>query len=317
VALAPASGVRTAVPEDLPALRRIAAGALRWDADAAALPDLLWPRADTEFALVSEADGVPVGFLLGALGREPRDPAAARRGHVNLLAVDAAARRQGHGTALLAELERRLRSVGALDLLIGGATPRFAWPGIDVRYTAATCFAEARGYVRQREAVNMTVDLETAAVAGRLATEVAEKRLAGLRITVRRMTEADRGLIEPWLAGWGGTWREETLATLDRAQRDWTAGTYIAVRREGTAQAEYVGFADFGVNRRDWFGPIGTAGELRGLGIGGVLLRRCLREMRELGFRAVQLGWVGAVPFYARTVDAHIERVYWMYRRDR
>ena len=179
MALAPASGLRSAVPEDLPALRRIAAGALRWDADAAELPRLLWPNTDTEFALVSEADGVPVGLMLGSLGREPRDPAGARRGHVDLLAVD------------------------------------------------------------------------------------------------------------------------------------------IAVRRDGTAQAEYVGFASYGVNRRDWFGPMGTGGELRGLGIGGVLLRRCLREMRELGYRSAQVGRVGPVPFYARTVDAYIERVYWMYRKDR
>jgi GNAT superfamily N-acetyltransferase len=316
VALAPASGPRTAVPEDLPALRRIAAGALRWDADAAALPDLLWPNTDTEFALISEVDGVPVGLAFGSLGREPRDPATARRGHVNLLAVDEAVRRQGQATALLAELERRLRSVGARDLLIGGATPRFAWPWIDVRYTAATCFAEARGYVRQREAVNMTVELEGAAQTGLLATELEEKRLAEHRITVRRMTEADRPGIEAWLATWGGTLREETLATLDHA-RDWTAGTYLAVRREGTEQAEYVGFANYGVNRRDWFGPMGTADELRGLGIGRVLLRRSLGEMRELGLRTAQIGWVGPIPFYVRTVDAYIERAYWMYRRDR
>jgi hypothetical protein len=63
---------------------------------------------------------------------------------------------------------------------------------------------------------------------------------------------------------------------------------------------------------------MGTGGELRKLGIGGVLLRRCLNDMRELGHvRTAQIGWVGPIPFYARTVDAYVERVYWMYRRDR
>ena len=318
MAVSPASGVRAAVPEDLPALRRLAAASLHWDADAAELVDLLWPTTDTEFALVDEVDGALVGLALGSLGPEPRDPAAARRGHVNLLAVGPGARRQGRATALLHALERRLGSVGAGDVLIGGATPRFAWPGIDVRYTAATCFAEARGYVRQREAVHMTVELGTAAAAGRLATELDEKRLAKQSITVRALSEADRERITPWLAGWGGTWREETLSTLDRiAEGGDGAGTFVAVLRDGAADSEYVGFASYGVNRRDWFGPMGTGGELRKLGIGGVLLRRCLSEMRELGYQSAQIGWVGPVGFYARTVDAYVERVYWMYRRGR
>jgi len=320
VAVSPASGVRTAVPDDLPALRALAADSLHWDADAAELVDLLWPTTDTEFALVDEVDGAVVGLALGSLGPEPRDPVAARRGHVNLLAVGPEVRRQGHATALLQAMERRLGQVGAGDVLIGGATPRFAWPGIDVRYTAATCFAEARGYVRQREAVNMTVELDAAAAAGRLATELDEKRLAEHRITVRKLTEADRARITPWLATWGGTWREETLSTLNEAAagRNGTTGTYVAVLRDGAADAEYVGFASYGVNRRDWFGPMGTGGELRKLGIGSVLLRRCLNDMRELGrLRTAQIGWVGPIGFYARTVDAYLERVYWMYRRDR
>jgi mycothiol synthase len=313
VAVTPASGVRAAVPEDLPALRRLAVETLRWDADAAELVDLLWPSTDTEFALVDEADGAVVGLAFGSLGREPRDPAASPRGHVNLLAVAAEARRQGRATALLGAMERRLGSVGAVDVLIGGATPRFAWPGVDVRYTAATCFAEARGYVRQREAVNMTVELDAAAAAGRLVTELDEKRLAGREITVRALSEADRERITPWLARWGGTWREEALSTLDR----FAGGTYIAVLRDGAADAEYVGFASYGVNRRDWFGPMGTAAELRELGIGGVLLRRALGDLREAGYRTAQIGWVGPVGFYARTVDAYVERVYWMYRKGR
>lgn len=315
MAATPAPDVRGAVPEDLPDLRALAAATLRWDAaDAAELVDLLWPRSETEFALVRTLNGTIVGFTYGSLAPVPRDPATARRGHINLLAVDAAVRRQGHATALVAELERRLTSVGAVDVLIGGATPRFAWPGIDVRYTAATSFAESRGYVRQRDAVNMTVELDVAAESGRLETEADEKRLAGHGLSVRRLVESDRERIGPWLATWGGTWREETLSTLDHPE---VAGTYVAVLRDGTANTEYVGFASYGVNRRDWFGPMGTVGELRNLGVGGVLLRRCLREMRERDHQTAQIGWTGPVAFYARTVDAYVERVFWMYRKDR
>jgi GNAT superfamily N-acetyltransferase len=230
-----------------------------------------------------------------------------------MLAVAAPARRRGIGGALLAELEQRLFAAGAAAVMLGGATPTFAWPGVDVRYTAAACLAEARGYAPAMHGVNMTVELETAEANGRLATGADERRLAAEGITVRRLVESDREPIAPWLADWGGTWGRETLSTLGRAN----AGTYIAVLRDGAADAQYVGFASHGVNRAGWFGPMGTGGPLRKLGIGRVLLRRCLADLRAEGHPTAQICWVGPVAFYARTVDAYVERVFWLYRKGR
>jgi predicted N-acetyltransferase YhbS len=325
--------VRGALAEDLPGFARIAAAALRWEPDAAALVDLLWPTAftapgdpaeaaretepETEpepaYALVAEADGAVAGFVLGSLGPVPADPAGARRGHVNMLAVDAAVRRRGIGGALLAELEERLFAAGAAVVMLGGATPTFAWPGVDVRYTAAACLAEAKGYAPATTGVNMTVELEIAEANGRLATAADEERFKAEGITVRRLVEADREPITPWLTAWGGTWSRETLSTLGRPD----AGTYIAVLRDGAADAEYVGFASYGVNRAGWFGPMGTGGPLRKLGIGGVLLRRCLSDLRAAGHTGAQICWVGPIAFYARTVDAYVERVFRLYRKER
>jgi mycothiol synthase len=160
----------------------------------------------------------------------------------------------------------------------------------------------------------MTVALGTAEADGRLATAADEQRLAAEGITVRRLVEADREPIMPWLNAWGGTWSREALSTLGRPD---TAGTYIAVLRDGAADAEYVGFASYGVNRAGWFGPMGTGGPLRKLGIGGVLLRRCLSDLRAAGHTESQICWVGPIAFYARTVDAYVERVFRLYRKER
>jgi ribosomal protein S18 acetylase RimI-like enzyme len=324
----PAATVRPATPQDLPGLARIAAAALRWDPDAAQLPALLWPSAEPGFALVAEVDGRPAGFALGSLGPESAQPVSAqpastqpanirpgagRRGHVNLLALDPALRRRGLGTALLAALESRLFDAGAAAVLLGGATPTFAWPGVDVRYTAACCLAESRGYERANEAVNMVVELAAASEAGLLATEQDERRLAGEGITVRRLLEADREAISPWLASWGGTWRWETLSTLGGEG----AGSHVAVLADGTAEPRYVGFASHGVNRVGWFGPMGTDSALRKSGIGRVLLRRCLADLHAAGLATSDICWVGPVAFYARTVDAHISRVFRLYRKGR
>lgn len=309
----PAARLRGAAASDLPELARIAAGALRWDPDAARLPELLWPTAEPGFAVVAEAEGTLAGFALGSLGPVPADPAAERRGHVNLLAVDASRRRRGIGSALLAELESRLFGAGASVVMLGGATPVFAWPGVDMRYTAANCLAEARGYQPTRHAVNMVVELDSAAEAGLLATEQDERRLAAEGVTVRRLTEEDRDLISPWLAAWGGTWKRETLSTLGRPD----AGSWVAVLADGTPDARYVGFASHGVNRAGWFGPMGTDTGLRKSGIGKVLLRRCLADVRAAGLATSDVCWVGPVAFYARTVDAYVNRVFQLYRKGR
>ena len=309
----PAAKVRTFVPADAPSLKRIASAALRFDRpDAADLVDLLWPQETPHLAVVAEVDGDVVGFAFGSLGRTHT---GALRGHINIFAVDPAAWRRGYGNALLAELEERLVAAGAAaeKLMIGGATFRFAWPGIDVRYTAASCLAEARGYRQYQPAMNMTVELDAAARAGRLATEDDEARLAGHGVTVRRLDKADTEKISPWLESWGGTWRQELLSTLDRPSG---AGAYLAVLRDGEPDAQYVGFAGYGVSRPDCFGPMGTASELRKLGIGRVLLRRCLADVRTAGYETAQITWVEPVAFYSRTVDAFVERMFWIYRND-
>ena len=297
----PARSVRGGERADIPALRRIAADALRWDAaDADGLVDLLWPWEHPELAVVAVEGDTPVGFALGSVRGE--------RGHINLLAIAAQARRRGHARALLDALERRLAGAGAQRILVGGASPRFAWAGVDVRYSAAGFLFESAGYTRASQVVNMTVDLVGADA--RLETASAERDLAAQGITVRPLREDDRAPVTPLLASFGGTWLEETLATLERPG----ARCHLAVRGDGAA-AEYLGFACHGVNRADWFGPMGTSELERSRGIGSVLLRRCLADLRAAGHAQAQIAWVGPTEFYAKVVDAYVERVFWIYRK--
>jgi hypothetical protein len=60
---------------------------------------------------------------------------------------------------------------------------------------------------------------------------------------------------------------------------------------------------------------MGTAEEARGLGVGRVLLRRCLADQAETGRQEAQIGWVGPIHFYARAIGARVERVFWLFRR--
>lgn len=262
------------------------------------MPGMPGPRRTVGFLAIS--DGELAGVALGSLAH--RDPAV---GHVDLIAVRPAVRRRGIGRALLGRVEAALAALGASEVRLAGNPPYYAWPGIDVRYTPAVCLASALGYQHQRTAWNMTVDLADDSPALR-STDSAERRLAAAGITVRRADPQDAAALMDFArtqfsAAWGG----EVAHSIGRDG----AGCHLAVRADG----EVLGFAAYGSSRPSWFGPMGTAAAAQGLGIGGVLLRRCLREQAAAGHRRVQIGWVGPVPFYANQTGAWIERVFFLY----
>ncbi|MGS2642178.1 GNAT family N-acetyltransferase [Streptosporangium sp. LJ11] len=286
-----ASGIREAVAADSAALAGIAGAALAHDAGEAAslVARLATPPAHRSWtALVTGGlDGVAFASM------SARDPHA---GHIDLLAVRPEARGAGLGRALVTAAEDWLRDRGATEVRLAGNPPCYAWPGIDVRYTEAACLAESLGYERYRVAWNMIADLT-----GDLSVEAGLARLAALGVTVRAAAPGERAAVsafveEQWNARWA--WEAEQAT-----------GCHYAVR-----EGEILGFAAWG-SRPSWFGPMGTAPAARGLGVGRVLVRRCLAEQRAAGMSSTQIGWVGPLRFYARAVGAHAERVFWLYRR--
>ncbi|MDG4804406.1 GNAT family N-acetyltransferase [Micromonospora sp. WMMD980] len=294
-------------PDRLPEVVDLCRRALDLPEDATEAPAVvatLTERAATDrtvLRLGAIRDGVLLGVLLGSLSAT--DP---RRGHVDLVAVAPAERRQGIGAALLTGAEARLAALGAAELLLAGNPPHYAWPGIDVRYTPAICAALRLGYRQDRTAWNMTAALTEGSPALR-PTGPAEQRLAARGVTVRRAEPADLPALAAFARSvFGGTWDGELAGSLGRPD----AGTHLAERA-----GEILGFAAYGSARPSWFGPMGTAPAAEGSGIGGVLLRRCLQDQAAAGISAAQIGWVGPVPFYSGAAGARIERVFFLYRK--
>jgi mycothiol synthase len=253
------------------------------------------PRRLAGFVAVAGADRM-IGVVLGSVSH--RDPSI---GHVDLIAVDPAERRRGVGRALMARIEGALAGLGARNVVLAGNPPYYAWPGIDVRYTPAICAAMAFGFEPDQPAWNMTAELAHLRPTGE-----AEKRLAEQGVTVRRATLDD----VPALAGFaehtfGSEWAGEVTDSVGRDR----AGCHLADR-----DGQILGFAAYG-SRPNWFGPMGTAPAAQGLGIGSVLLRRCLADQKAAGLSRVQIGWVGPLPFYSTVVGARVERVFFPYRK--
>lgn len=275
--------------EELRAAAEVARAALTLDSgEGPALVDRLAnPPAGRRWTALVIDGGVVMASV------SAKDPAV---GHIDLLAVHPEVRGRGHGRELVRAAEEWLRSAGARQARFAGNPPCYAWPGIDVRYTAAACLAESLGYERYHVAWNMTADL-----GADLSVEEELVRLAEAGVSVRE-AEADPERVaafvrEHWNENWA--WEAANAAGLHYAERD----------------GRILGFAAWGA-RPAWFGPMGTAPEARGLGVGGVLLRRCLAEMRAAGQSSAQISWVGPLRFYSRAVGARAERVFWLYRRD-
>ncbi|WP_229811858.1 GNAT family N-acetyltransferase [Streptosporangium pseudovulgare] len=293
------TGIREAGPDDAAALGELAAVALTLDA--AEAPDLVAslsapPPGRRWTALVTgDLTGVVFASVSG------RDPSA---GHIDLLAVHPGARGAGRGRALVAAAEEWLRGQGATEARFAGNPPCYAWPGIDVRYTPAAALAERMGYERYDVAWNMTAGL---AADADLSTDADVARLAESGVELREVRAAgpgDRAELDALLAFVREHWNDNWAWEAEHA-----GGCHYAVRG-----SEIIGFAAWGA-RPAWFGPMGTAPAARGLGVGRVLLRRCLAEQRAAGQESAQIGWVGPLGFYSRAAGARAERVFWLYRR--
>ena len=265
------------------------------------------PTCLPELLLVAESGGALVGFCFGAL-REGR-------GVVKVFGVDPRRRRQGIATALLSALEERLCSLGAADVRVGAVAPNYMLPGVELTHTDAIAFLSRRGYQTDRNAhVDMAVSLHRVDLDTRQAT----RRLGDEGIVIKR-ADGDEIAVTAAMARetFSATWEAE----VSEAARFDPPPLFIAIdarsggrsggRDGGRDGGRVVSFAAYDVTGPGRFGPTGTDPAYRQRGIGGVLLKECLRSLRDRGEVMAEIGWAGPIGFYARAVDARIHRAYW------
>ncbi|HEX6313159.1 MAG TPA: GNAT family N-acetyltransferase [Acidimicrobiia bacterium] len=199
-----------------------------------------------------------------------------------LVAVHPEHRRRGRGRALVEEAVTHARSRGAIELHLGNCGPRYVWPGVDYRFTAALALFESCGFVPYGAECNMAI-----------ATSFRAAAPAG--VTVERETgEGAVDLARRRYPGW-----------VDETERATAAGGCFAARAGG----ETLGFACHSANRAGWIGPMATDPDRRRGGVGSATLAAACADLGARGHSHGDIAWVGPIGFYAKC-GATVSRVF-------
>lgn len=230
-----------------------------------------------------------------------------RRGIIKMYAVARPWWRQGIGTALVDALEGAMREAGATVVRLGESPPNYLTPGLDVRYEAAGAFFRRRGYVKIGMNMNMEVTLPDHPMSSLEAGMMTSA--SGASFHVWRASTDDRDRVIQLIERYWPAWRGEVGMALEN--RPLSVHVAQSAARPGP-DADLAAFAAFDSNNRGtgWFGPMGTAPEWEGHGLGRTLLLRCLEDIRQQGHPKATIPWVGPVGFYHEAVGAQVSRVF-------
>lgn len=266
------------------------------------LREKLWndPDFDESLCLALEHSEQLIGFGTAVVRKREEGNV----GYIKLIAIDPSYQGRGHGRQLLSVLENRLADERVAAIRPGESAPNYLTPGIDVRYTMAMLMFESSGYQRIGETHNLTATLPDLD----LETDARLEALGSLGVELRRFAESDLASLQRLLDAQWPAWTSE----LAKAKLNSPPSIHLALRDGGV-----VGFAAYDSNNLNtgWFGPMGTDPDCRGLGIGEVLLKRCLADIRDQGHQTAIIPWVGPIKFYARHTRAQIDRVFHRYEK--
>jgi GNAT superfamily N-acetyltransferase len=241
-------------------------------------------------------DGIAVGVY----------PLQTDEGGVRWLGVQPTLVGSSEHTRLNDEICSFLAAKGAGKAVLHATPPCYIRPGVDLRETDVISALLLSGWKPERTIMNMTVDLNS--WESRQAGEGASES----HFRIRRAVPADHEALEIYLSSqWTENWCRETLAGFGNEP----ISIFLALHEE-LDHASIVGFSAYEVNQVDGgFGPTGVDPDHQGHGLGKDLLLACLDDLKRLGRRQCEIGWVGPVAFYHRLTGAHIGPVFWKMTR--
>lgn len=242
----------------------------------------------------------PIGFIQGVIKQRPEE----KIGYIKLLCVDSNFRRKGIASKMYQQVEAKIKEVGVKKIRVYESYPNYFMPGIDPFYTEAVCFFERKGFKKFSDTSNLRANL----LELNYDTSEEEKKLEKEGIICRRAGTEDKDAVLKWVEKNFTAWIHEVSNSFHNSPV-----TLFICEVKGELKA----FSAHEANNRGtgWFGPMGTDPSLRGKGIGGILLLKCLEDLKNMGYVKAIIPWVGPIPFYMHYANARVERVFWRYEK--
>jgi len=253
---------------------------------------------DADLARVSLEGDRLLGFAVGDV-RSRNDQTF---GNLKIIVVHPEHRGRGIATQLLTEIERRIAARGVDRIIVCDGWPLYFFNGVNYRYTEALIFFQRRGY----ESSSYDFHLEAPLVNNPL-IDVPDPPLPdGVSVRRARLEDCQRTLLAVERMFSKAWWFETSLAF-----RAADPTCYIAER-----DGEVVGFADYDATNFGLFGPTGVHESLRGRKVGAVLYRRCLGDMRALGYPYALIPTnLDRLNFYYREGGATVGRLFLQFQK--
>ncbi|MCS7227351.1 MAG: GNAT family N-acetyltransferase [Endomicrobia bacterium] len=222
-------------------------------------------------------------------------------GWIKMFVVDKMLKFQGIGKQMFGIIEQKFSSCDEIRIM--DSVPCYFQPGVDVRYTEAIVFLETLGYKKVGENIHLETNLDN--VDFTVEAE-AENRIQQLGYKIKQVNDELYPLLLSWLTRTFPAWEFEVKFAYKNVPPKIFAAIY---------NNDVVGFACYDTTSAGWFGPIGVDPQHRKVGIGKILLLKCLHALKNSGYKQIIIPWISpsSLKFYTTTCNAKISRCFWVY----
>lgn len=215
-------------------------------------------------------------------------------------------RLKGLGTKMLKIVEKRIQKSDKkcfwMKFEVLCAMPDYWLPGLDPRHTEAFFFLKKHGFKRNGERRNLCLDLEE------YQKEEPPSKIDDIELTRAKKEDKERVASLGFMPYFYSrtSWPSEIRISF---QND-PITTFIA---RDPKTSEIIGWATHSVSFPGTFGPTGVSKKYREKGLGGMLLKWCLWDLKRTGVEKCIIRWVeeDTAYFYLKSAGAHICQLYW------
>jgi mycothiol synthase len=242
-----------------------------------------------EGLVVCQAGSKLVGFVLSIRRQVPlfNQGLEPELSWITAFGVHPKHRQRGVASQLFKTAIERLREAGCTRTLISSYTPNYFIPGVDINgYPEAMAFLRAQGWQILNQPISMQANINGFQVPANI---IETDRLLNQSGIITRPVEAgDIPRLLPFIQEhFGWDWvrfaQEYLLVQFGSVGND--VVFLVAIKGD-----EIVGYCQ---QRGERFGPFGVAPQMRGNGIGRVLLFKCLAESASRSIHCAWFLWTG------------------------